>query len=148
MKNESKREKAKLMFGVEDSLYSGLEEETKDLLIKEGLKYIEPETTADWLIFVNKNSENDLSISAVKATISMMEKVENGMSFVEAEKLVYDEEYCMSGYFSAFVASAVSHFAKFKEEYKNYWNSRFGVTDTQEKGIVNPAIITLKHKNE
>lgn len=43
-------------------------------------------------------------------------------------------------------ANALSHFAKQGEEYRRYWNKQYGIEDSEEKGTVNPAVLTTKKK--
>lgn len=120
-------------------------QKNKYRLMKEGLLLVKPETAEDWLEFANNNCNDGYSVFIVKATISMMKKLEAGVSFEEAENQVYSEELGLSGYMASATASALSHFAKNGEEYRKHWNKKYGVDDT-EKGTVNPAILTLSPK--
>ena len=36
------------------------------------------------------------------------------------------------------------YFAKQGEEYRRYWNKQYGIDDSEEKGTVNPAVLTIK----
>lgn len=118
----------------------------KYILMKEGLTLVKPETVEEWLQFVDKNSNDGYSVFVVKATISMMKKLEEGISFEEAEQQVYNKELGLSGFMAGATANALSHFAKQGEEYRKYWNKQYGVEDTEEKGTVNPAVLTIKKK--
>lgn len=43
-------------------------------------------------------------------------------------------------------AYALSHFAKNGEEYRKYWNKKYGIEDSEVKGTVNPAVLIIKKK--
>ena len=76
----------------------------------------------------------------------MMKKFEEGISFEEAEKQVYNEELGLSGFMAGATANALSHFAKNGDAYRVHWNKQYGVEDAEEKGTVNPAILSTKKK--
>ena len=117
---------------------------SKYYLMKEGLNLVIPDTIEDWLEFVDNNTNDNDSINVVKATISMMKKFEEGISFKEAEKIVYNEEFGLTafGFLAETTANALSYFAKQGEEYRIYWNRKNGIEDPKEN--VNPAIITTR----
>lgn len=112
----------------------------KYTLMREGLTLVKAETAEDWLQFVDNNTNDGYSVFVVKATISMMKKLEEGISFEEAEQQVYNEELGLSGFMAGATANALSHFAKQGEEYRKYWNN------SEEKGTVNPDILNIKKK--
>ena len=114
-------------------------------LMKEGLILVKPETAEDWLQFADNNSNDGYSVFVVKAVVSMMKKFEEGISFADAEHQVYGEELGLSGFMAGATANALSHFAKNGEEYRKYWNKQYGVSE-EEKGTVNPAILSLTPK--
>lgn len=118
----------------------------KYTLMREGLTLVKPETAEEWLQFADNNSNDGYSVFVVKATISMMKKIEEGISFEEAEQQVYDEELGLSGFMAGATANALSHFAKQGDEYRKYWNKQYGIEDPEEKGTVNPAVLTIKKK--
>ena len=114
--------------------------------MKEGLTLIKEETTEEWLQFADANTNDGYSVFVVKATISMMKKFAEGVSFEEAEKQVYSEELGLSGFMASATANALSHFAKNGEAYRVYWNKQYGIEDEEVKGTVNPAVLTIKKK--
>ncbi len=118
----------------------------KYTLMKEGLTLVKPETVEEWLQFANDNSNDGYSVCVVKAVISMMKKLDAGISFEEAEKQVYWDELGLSGFMAGAAANSLSHFAKQGEEYRKHWNKQYGVEDTEEKDTVNPAILSIKKK--
>lgn len=118
----------------------------KYTLMKEGLTLVKPETAEEWLQFADNNSNDGYSVCVVKAVISMMKKLDAGVSFEEAEQQVYCDELGLSGFMSGGAASALSHFAKQGEEYRKHWNKQYGIEDPEEKGTVNPAVLSIKKK--
>lgn len=118
----------------------------KYTLMREGLTLVKPETAEEWLQFADNNSNDGYSVFIVKATISMMKKMEEGISFEEAEQQVYDEELGLTGFMAGATANALSHFAKQGEEYRKHWNKKYGIEDADEKGTVNPAVLSIKKK--
>lgn len=118
----------------------------KYTLMKEGLTLVKPETAEEWLQFADKNSNDGYSVFVVKATISMMKKFEEGISFEDAEQQVYNEELGLSGFMAGATANALSHFAKQGEEYRKHWNKKFGIDNNEDKCTVNPAILTIRKK--
>lgn len=118
----------------------------KYTLMKEGLTLVKPETTEDWLKFVDNNSNDGYSVFIVKATISMMKKFEEGISFKDAEQQVYNEELGLSGFMAGATANALSHFAKNGEEYRKYWNKRYGIENPEEQDVINPAVFSVRKK--
>ncbi len=121
-------------------------EKMKCTLMREGLTLVKPETAEEWLQFADNYSNDGYSVFVVKATISMMKKMEKGISFEEAEQQVYDEELELTGFLAGATANALSHFAKQGEEYRKYWNKKYGIDDANEKGIVNPAVLSIRKK--
>ena len=109
----------------------------KYTLMGEGLTLVKPETVEEWLQFVDDNSDDIYSLYVVKATISMMKKMKEGISFEEAEQQVYNEELGLSGLMASATANALSRFAKQGEEYRKHWNKQYGVEDSEEKRTVN-----------
>ena len=118
----------------------------KYTLMREGLTLVKPETAEEWMQFADNNTNDGYSVFVVKAVISMMKKFEEGISFEEAEKQVYNEELGLSGFMAGATANALSHFAKNGDAYRDHWNKQYGVEDAEEKGTVNPAILSINKK--
>lgn len=114
----------------------------KYTLMKEGVTLVKPETIEDWLQFADINSNDGYSVFVVKATISMMKKFEEGVSFEDAEQQVYCDELGLSGFMASGTANALSYFAKEGEKYQQYWNKKWGIENSDEKGTVNPVILS------
>ena len=118
----------------------------KYTLMREGLTLVKPETAEEWMQFADNNTNDGYSVFVVKAVISMMKKFEEGISFEEAEKQVYNEELGLSGFMAGAAANALSHFAKNGDAYRDHWNKQYGVEEAEEKGTVNPAILSINKK--
>ena len=118
----------------------------KYTLMKEGLALVKPETAEEWMQFADNNTNDGYSVFVVKAVISMMKKFEEGISFEEAEQQVYNEELGLSGFMAGATANALAHFAKKGEEYRIHWNKQYGVENAEEKGTVNPAVLSIRKK--
>lgn len=116
----------------------------KYTLMREGLTLVKPETAEEWLQFADNNSNDGYSVFVVKATISMMKKMEEGIPFEKAEQQVYNEELGLSGFMAGATANALLHFAKQGDEYRKYWNKQYGIEDIEEKVTVNPAVLIKK----
>lgn len=100
--------KQKLTFG--EDYISEEELNSKTYLIKKGLEQLEPTLHEKWLEFVEYN----FSSGIVQATLNMLEKVNNGISFYNAELEVY--RYLWSG--QSTIDSALSIFLG--QEYRDY----------------------------
>lgn len=74
----------------------------------------------------------------------MMKKMEEGISFEEAEHQVYGEELELSSFMAGVTANALSHFAKHGEKYRKHWNEKYGVEDADEKGTANLAVLSIR----
>lgn len=59
---------------------------------------------------------------------------------------LYNEELGLSGFMAGAAANALSHFAKNGDAYRVHWNKQYGVEDAEEKGTVNPAILSINKK--
>lgn len=108
--------KQKLVFG--ENYVSIVEQNSKEYLIKKGLEHIEDSSKEEWIEFVEHNVEYNAKI--IKATISMLQKINQGCSFYEAEIKVYRDEFNLSGYETNLVDSAVKRFCKYPQLYFEY----------------------------
>ena len=142
------------MYGIGVSMEDDAEaKKMKYTLMREGLTLVKPEKIEEWLQFVDNYSNNSYSAFIVKATISMMEKMEEGISFekaeqqvYKAEQQVYNEKLELNNYTKYSIASALSHFSKQGEEYRKYWNKKYGIEEADEKGTVNPTVLFKEKK--
>lgn len=144
-KEIAEREKAKKEFEDWKDKMTEAAKKDKYSLMREGLALVKPEVADEWLQFVDNNCNDGYSAQVVRAAISMMKKLNEGMSFEDAEQKVYNEELGLTGFLATSTASTLAHFAKQGEEYRNYWNKKFGVDDNG-KGTVNPTVLAFKKK--
>lgn len=131
---------------VEEAIKMGDEQakKAKYQLMKEGITLVKPEMIQEWLEFADMNSDDGYSVCVVKASISMMKKFEEGISFEEAEHQVFGDELGLSGFQAGCASSAISYFSKHGEEYRKYWNSQFGQQGEEAEGVINPAVLYIK----
>ena len=87
-------------------------------LINEGCKQIDQSLHQEWTIFVENNVIFELNV--IKATISMLKKINSGKSFYDAEIEVYSDEFNLFGTDTEKVDRAVLTFCKNSKEYREY----------------------------
>jgi len=109
-------QKEKLTFGKD--YISINEQNSKNYLIKKGLEQILPNLHDKWIRFVEKNMPHNIII--IKATILMLEKINSGISFYNAEIEVYRNEFNLFGFDTENVDSAVLEFCNQQKEYCEY----------------------------
>ena len=119
--------------------------QSKYRLMREGLSLVKPETIEDWLEHADNNTNDYRSARILKATIEMMRKLEAGIPMDEAQSQLKDE-FSLSGYAEGWIADKISYFSKKGDEYRRYWNKKWGIDDSEEERVVNPAILILKKK--
>lgn len=140
MKAVAEKEKAKK--AVLEAMKAVLElKKLKYTLMNEGLRLVKPETIEEWLQFADNNSDDGYSVLLVQAVISMMKKLDAGISFEDAEQQVLLE---LDLFMVAATVKHLSHFAKQGEEYRRHWNELDDVEDFKEKGTVSSARLTLR----
>ncbi len=115
--------------------------QNKYIYMRRGLSLIRPETTEEWLEFVDENMQNRFTIPIVVSTIIMMEKLdqineidklEQHKFYEKAENEVYASLY---GFMLTGTIEAVSHFSKKCYDYRKYLKEKQGVSN-EEKIIV------------
>lgn len=82
----------------------------KFLFMRQGLTLIKPELAEEWIKFVNENSKNDYFAIVIEAIVSIMNKMENGISFMVAQKQTCVDELELSGFQEGAVTCAILHF--------------------------------------
>ena len=90
----------------------------KNYLIQNGLEQIMPNLHDEWIRYVEKNMPHNIVI--INATISMLEKINSGIPFYNAEIEVYRNEFNLSGFDTQNVDSAVLTFCNQPSEYYEY----------------------------
>lgn len=122
------KDEAKKALGMDDHL--SLDEE---LQVKEPV--------SEWEQYVLTNSKHPYPSIVVHVSINVMCMLQAGASCERAA----DEGmsgYGITGFQAGAVASTVARFSPRGDEFRKYWNKRWGVEE-DTGGVVNPAIVTL-----
>lgn len=101
----------------------------------------DPEAWSKWL---RLNWNDGYGMVAMDAAGHVMEKLDQGKTPKEAEDEGFEGKD-LTGFLAGEVAGMVSHCHERGEEFKEYWNKRMG-GDPKAKGVVNPALWTMKAK--
>ena len=108
-----------------------------DFKLKEGL-------AEEWKKAAGANCLDPYSFGVVQATVNAFELLVEGKTPEEVENGAFGGH----GYSGFMVGSAAGWIAKFHqrgEEFNQYWNNKFGVSEEKAKGgTVNPALITIE----
>lgn len=116
-----------------DEYISETRKNSIDYLIKKGLQVIDPQKHSTWKRFVKNNYSPMLYNEVIKATIAMLEKINNGMSIYEAEIQVYRDEFNLFGHETNKVDEALKFFIANQEEYDKYYQTQ--VIDPSKRKI-------------
>lgn len=101
---------------------------------------IKKELTAEYQKYVEINSGDGYSKATMKAGEVVMKLLDEGKTCEEAAKALYGQD--LTGYMAGAAIQVVVHFHERGEEMKKWWNRSYGGTG-EEKGTINPAIITI-----
>ena len=112
----------------------------KYVFIKRCLSLVKEETKEEWKTFVENNTKDFYSCAIVERSLYGIIALSKGANCEDLEKYYED----VTGFMAGAIANAISHFSPRGEEYRTYWNKKFGVDDSDSKGTVNPAILTIK----
>lgn len=95
--------------------------------------------------YVKTNSEDTYSKACVDCGEAFGNALDEGKTPDEAEKIMCDTPMGkeLTGFMVGSIMSAIAHFHPRGEEVNSWWNKRFGGTG-DEKGTINPAIVTIK----
>lgn len=111
--------------------------------MKLGLENVDPNLIEEWLKFVDVNTNDFYSATVVLATIDAMKELSEGSNCELVEKIYSDLD--LIGFMASYASQAVSYFHKTRGgEFKNYWNSKYEITDIETKNFANPIVLTLK----
>lgn len=105
---------------------------------------IKPELKEEWMKCAGNNCCDGYSFGVVLATIKVFEALDAGKTPKEADESMHG--LGISGFMAGCVAGWVSKFHERGEEFRQYWNKEWGVTDEQAgpTGVVNPAVLVSK----
>lgn len=112
--------KQKLLFGED---YVSIEEQnSKEYLTKQGLNELDNKYYNEWIRFVDVNYSYDINI--IKAIISYIRKINDGMSFYEAEIKVFSDEF-PNIYDKTLALTVINYIYKNNPDYLKYIRSDF-----------------------
>lgn len=95
-----------------------------------------------WDKQVELNSTDDYSKGVLDAARAIMISLDNG----DDCKTAHDKMYGMglTGFMAGAAVNMTYNAHERGEEFKNFWNEKWGIKDKEAKGTVNPAILTAK----
>jgi hypothetical protein len=102
---------------------------------------IKPDLQKEYDHYVKINSDG-YSEAVIIAGEKVMELLDEGKTPEEAGEGLHGQD--LTGFMAGAAIQAVVHFHERGDEVKEWWNNRYGVKDA--KGVVNPAIVTIKTK--
>jgi hypothetical protein len=108
---------------------------------------IKPEKQEAYNKYVEINTPDIYSKAVIDAGEAFGNAVDEGKSFDEADVIMSSTVTGMTGYMAGAAMSALVNFHLRGQEIKEWWNKKWGGTG-QEGGVVNPAIINIKEKND
>lgn len=114
----------------------------KYAIMKDGITFVKPELAEEWMIYVDKNTNDAYSCGVAETSLLCLKKLADGATCKEVEQI-----YCemgLTGFMAGAVSSALAHFSQRGDEFRTYWNSKFGVTEDKTNSTINPAILTLE----
>ncbi len=91
--------------------------------------------------YVSKNQDG-YGKACIDAGEAVMKLLDEGKTPKEAEKGLHGND--LTGFMAGAAMHGVCYFHERGEEMKKWWNGKYGVKDG--KGVVNPAIVTIKEK--
>ena len=97
----------------------------------------------EWEESVDKN-QDEYGHGVIEVVVKVCKFLDEGKTPKEAEDLGIKDSG-ITGFMAGAMASMINYFHPRGDEFKKYWNKQFGVED-EKKGVVNPALITIKKK--
>ena len=92
--------------------------------------------------YVKKNSNDGYSKAVVDAGEAVGQALDQGKTPKQAHDKMYD--FDLTGFMAGCLAQAITYFHPRGEEFRVWWNKENGIDDPEQRGVVNPAIMTLK----
>ncbi len=114
-------------------------------IMRDGLTLVKEETAEEWMQYADNNTNDAYSCCVAETSLLCLKKLQEGATCEEVEQI-----YCemgLTGFMAGAVSSAIAHFSPRGNEFRKYWNSQYGVNE-EEKGTVNPAVLTLSSKTK
>lgn len=107
---------------------------------------IKPELKDEWTKCAGENCHDGYSFGVVIATIAAFGALDQGQTCAEAERAATSiEGEGITGFMAGCMAQWVSKFHERGDEFRKYWNDKFGVSEEESNGgVVNPALLEIK----
>lgn len=103
---------------------------------------IQESKKAEWKKAVGNNCMDSYSFGVIEATTAAFRVLDADGSPEDAEKSWKGMD--LTGYMAGAAAQMIGHFHVRGDEFRKYWNSKFGVDEEKAKGgTVNPALMTF-----
>ena len=112
--------------------------------LQQGKSLVKRDVLYEWELYVKRNTQDGYSAAVVDASLKVMKALSDGKTSKKALDLSY--ELGLTVAMAGFMASTISHFHPRGEEFRKYWNKKFGLKDAKSKGVVNPAILIVRLK--
>jgi len=99
------------------------------------------ELQKEWQGYVEKNTDG-YGRAVIECIVDVCKELDNGKTPQEAESEGIKDKG-ITGFQAGVMAGAINHFHPRGSEFNKYFNKQCGGTG-EEKGTINPAIITIK----
>ena len=106
---------------------------------------VKPGMEAEYAEYVGKNQDG-YGNCAVCSGAALGAALDRGETPEQAERSMCDSEAGkeLSGFLAGCAVEQVAHFHPRGEEFRKWWNERYGIKPENDKGgVVNPAILTI-----
>ena len=114
----------------------------RERLMKEGLPYVHPKLKKEWTNWVENHIMNAETCLEVELSLFIMKHLSLGADYSIIDTIVTDMNY--TPYLMGYTASVVSHFDRQGKLFDQYWKSRFGIDDFENKKQKKPRFIFVK----
>ncbi len=103
---------------------------------------IKPELQEEYDKYVAINQEDEYSKQVITCGELFMKGIDSNKTLDEALDSAV-KGFGLTGYMVGALIETAAHFHQRGDEIKSWWNKRYGGTG-EEKGTINPAIVTMK----
>lgn len=114
-------------------------------IMRDGLTLVKEETAEEWMQYADNNTNDAYSCCVAETSLLCLKKLQEGATCEEVEQIY--SEMGLTGFMAGAVSSTIAHFSPRGNEFRKYWNAQYGVSE-EEKGTVNPAVLTLSPKTK
>lgn len=114
-------------------------------IMRDGLTLVKEETAEEWMQYADNNTNDAYSCCVAETSLLCLKKLQEGATCDEVEQIY--SKMGLTGSMACAVSSTITHFSPRGNEFRKYWNSQYGISE-EEKGTVNPAVLTLSSKTK